>query len=273
MSIVPRIRTITGAQIRLVTRKERAAAFARMARAWGGQLLRPVTISDGFSDDPDAHDVAIGFHTKMAFSHQYELTGLVVFRERPIQAPSIAIGKPERLFLIEALTISDSMTNWRPPVPALLAATAASLIATVHHDPDFRTHVALRIPGGDPHAEAAATMIEGRALTQRQNGASHLIPGIPDRELRFLDGKGAANSTRLVLDHIDGAITPHQPGSAQASGRTWRRQLNIEFPRALHHLSEEMRLIAAGSVDVGWALPIVANNDTGRVNVASAANN
>lgn len=271
-------RSITDARIEVVQRQRRAAAFARMARAWGKPLLRPVDEADSYCDDPDANDVAIGLFAKLGCSGKDELTGLLVMRERPVALGLAGRGGKgpglERLFLIEALTVSSSMSSWRPPVQTLLAATAAALIATIHHDPSFKTFVAIRVPEGDDLAEEAVGLIGGRAITDLPAGAPPvLVGGVQDRELRFLDVRAAANATRLVLDHMFGAVSTSQPPSAQANGRTWHRQLTVEFPRAMHHLADEMQLVASGAVDVVWSVPMVAMNDTNAMGIANVARN
>ncbi len=273
MPLVIPFRSLTDARIEMVGRPDRTAALARMAKARGAPLLRAVNPADGFCEDPDGNDVAIGLFAKLQCSRSDELTGLLVVRERPTAtAPSggaIRGGRPERLFLIEALTVSRSMSQWRPPVQTLLAATAATLIATIHHDPAFRTHVAFRAPDGDPMAEEAAAMIGARAAAG--GFAPPPLASIPPHELRFLDGRAASLAARMVLDHMDGEVSPSQPQAPRPNGRTWHRQLTIAFPKAMHHLASEMRLIAEGEVDLGWSMPAVATNDTEEVDVAHVA--
>jgi hypothetical protein len=274
-SIVP-LRSITDARIEVVQRQRRAAAFAQMTRAWGTPLLRPVNPAEPYCEDPDANDVAVGLYARLGCSGQNDLSGLLVIRERPVALGHAELGgrvaAPERLFFIEALTVSSSMTSWRPPVQTLLAATAAALVATIHHDPGFQTYVAFRVPEGDSLAEEAVAMIGGRSMPPVPLGSPpSFIGGVPDQDLRFLDARAAASATKLVLDHMFGAVSPFQPPSSQPNGRTWHRQLSVEFPRALHHLAEEIRLVASGAVDVGWSVPRVAENDTDAVDIANVA--
>jgi hypothetical protein len=264
MGATARLRSITDARIEIIPPARRDEAFARMARANGRPILRTVRRHESFRVDPRWTDVAVGLHARVGLTGEESLTGVVAMRERVSLAPVVTspITPPlaGRVFLIEALAVSDCMLDWRPPVRTLLASVATSLIATVHHDPAYRTMVALRVPQADAYAEQAAAALGGSCCPSELDRAVAEAWGAPRSELRFLDGRSAARAAAQLLDHMSGAITPSQPLPLETTG-SCDRMLTVTFPRTLRHLRAELDRVAAGAVDVGWQLPVVPTND------------
>lgn len=264
MGAMTRLRSITDARIEIIPPDRRDEAFAKMARANGRPSLRAVRRFESFRGHPGWTDVAVGLYARVGFTGEETLTGIVAMRERISLAPVITSpgNAPiaDRVFLIEALTVADCMLDWRPPVRSLLAAVATSLVATVHHDPAYRTMVALRVPHADELAEQAAVAVGGSSCSSELDRAVADAWGAPRSELRFLNGRSAALAADQLLDHMTGAVTPCQPLVLETTGAC-DRVLSVSFPRTLHHLRDELSCIAAGLVDVGWRLPVVPIND------------
>lgn len=259
------LRPITDARIEVIPRHRRQAALAAMARAAGRPTLRQVTDRSGLlTGDPDNDDIVIGMYARIGCAESHELAGIVRLRER--YAPRIAVpGTPapcERAFLIDALTIADSMLDWHPPVRTLLAATAATVVATISHDPSYKTFVAYRISEGDAERKAIPN-IGGRPLEMPPgvDAARLSFVDVPSTELHFLDAAAADSAATIVRDHMTGGTMPSYEYDLPGRAGACQAILSVAFPRAFHHLKAEIDLIAASAVDVGWRSPTVVGND------------
>lgn len=265
MSGIPRLRPITEAKIAVVPAGQRDAAFAKLARLPGRPGLRPVGRAPLLVGSPANDDVILGLFARTGYSPVFELAGLVALRERYAHQIAVAPSHPiRRVFLIEALNVSESMLHWEPPVRALLAATAAVLAATISHDPTYETFVVCRAPPGDLLVEEAIEMLGGQSVALLPGMAAPELSfgNIPSSDLRFLDAQAAARCADLVARHMSGAIQPSMlvelPG---ATYRAYEGMLTLEFPRLLRSLSGEIEAIADSRVDLGWRVPAVAGND------------
>jgi hypothetical protein len=259
------LRPITDARIEVIPPSDRADAVAAMARAIGRPHLRSVAEAKGtlLFGDPQTDDVVIGMYARNQCSDKSRLVGIVRTRER--FAPRIATHESndtrERAFLIDALTTSEDMDHWNPPVRTLLAATAATVIATISHDPSFITYVACRLP--ERPAPRAFDTFEGQPLELPPSvDAARLSFGdVPSSELFFLDNIGAAKAAAIVRDHMSGGVIPSNQFQLPTSGKTCEALLTIQFPPALQALKTEIDLLASSGLDVGWRRPRVASND------------
>jgi len=261
------LRPITDARLEVIPRHRRDRAFALMARSQGKPTLIPVPDRPAaLIGDPEKNDFAIGLFAKIGCSTDHILTGIVAVRERfATNFTSISSTAPtERVFLIDALTVSSDMPDWRPAVRTLLAATAATVIATIAHDPGYRTYVACRTPRGDAPAGGAIAAIGGRPLEiPKEAGAPMLAFGtVPTSELSFLDAAAAASAARIVAQHMSGEVQPTFRYLLSGPGeRTCEALLLVKFPRSFRHLKPEIESIASGDVDLQWRTPAVVGND------------
>lgn len=262
------LKPITDARLEVVPRHQRKSAIAAMARATGRPVLRSVPEGRGLlTGDPDNDDVVIGMYARLGCADASELVGLVRLRERYAPRITAVATNPagERAFLIDALTIVDSMLDWHPPVRTLLAATAATTIATILHDPSFRTYVAYRVPDEEAGEESAMLAIGGHRLSvpPGMDAAGLCFVDVPSTELRFLDASAAASTARIVRDHMSGGTTPSYEYGLPGRDGQCQAILSIAFPRPLCALREEIDMIARSQVDLGWQSPKLASNDTG----------
>ena len=267
MSSIICLRPITDARLEVIPCNRRDRAFALMARSQGKPALLPVSQrTAALVGSPEENDFAIGLYTRTGCSSEHTLTGIVAVRER-IAAGLAAVPSSmpvERVFLIDALTIASEMLDWHPPVRTLLAATAATIIATIAHDPSYLTYVACRAPRGDQQVGGAIAAIGGRPVELPDGaGVPTLAFGaVPSSELSFLDASAAALAANIVADHLTGEVQTTLRYQLPGPGdRLCEAVLSLEFPRPLRHLRREIELVASGDVDLGWRTPAVVGND------------
>lgn len=259
------LRPITSAKIAVIPPEEREEAIATMARAAGPPTLRPVDAGTrALTGDPDLNDVVIGMYARVGYGPSQQLTGIVRLRERYRRSIG-AVGtlpSKERTFLIDALEIADTMAGWHPPLRTLLVATAMMVIATISHDPSFRTYVACRVDEQDCEAPWL-TILGGHPLAVPDNELRRWTFGdIPTSELRFLDTDAACVAAALVHDHMTGGVFPSHRYDLPGRAQSCRAMLSVAFPRAFTHLETEISLLASGDIDLGWRTPVIAGNDS-----------
>lgn len=259
----PALRSIIHARIDVIPHEMRPEAFARLSRSLGAPALRSVGAGERYAGDPEENDIVLGLFARVGCSSGEQLSGVLAIRERERPITTAGIKKTvvqDRLFLIEAMTLSDDMLHWLPPIPALLAATAATLIGTVRHEPASRTQVALRLASGDRLMTEAASLLGGRRAAHRVDLAAFGLGGVVGHELQFLEQRDAITAARLVADVMEGR-SPTRPGSSPESA--WNRELRVIFPRTFRHMYDEIALLSTGQVSVGWQLLPDAGNDDG----------
>lgn len=253
-----RLQSITDAELAVVPWPDRTTTLA-LAGVPSKPPLRAVPkgaeSSSGFAD----RDILLGLFAKVGLQTHRRLVGSVMIRDILI-ARSLS-GKMTRLVIINAPIIAGSMSGWRPPLRALLIATAAMIVATTANDSACRTHVACLEVAGDPLSVEAIDLLGGRALTGPSGEQIGLVDGAL-AQLRFLDAASAAKSAKLLLEHVDGEVRPAKPieisgvNTGEVEGL-----LSIGFPRAIRSLRDEIAEIGHGRVSLEWRIPIVAYND------------
>jgi hypothetical protein len=262
------LRPVTNGEIAVLPWRDRPAALA-------GGGLRPEPLLRLVEDQPgrpaqfpDA-DLVLTLRVAAELGEAPVVAGTVVVAERarylaaPTQLGTSAAGQ-ERLMVIDRLWLSKGVDAWRPPLGALLVATAAMIVATVAHDGHARTCVACRVEPGDDVADDAAETLGARDLeTVASRKDAWMWPGVARvDDLRFLDGRAAAAAARMVLDHLDRSTVPcRELAVGDAAGRGIEAVMSLSFPRAVSALRDEIGDIAAGTVRLDWRRPAVPMND------------
>lgn len=257
------IRSLVLARMRVVLGREREEAVAMLARGGGRPVFRREACLGGPADARTGDEVVTGLY-RNAGTGSAALLGVVASREELLR--DRGSSPPGRSIVIDAVA-TDEGACWTPSVRTLLAASAACLVATLHHDPAVRTHVALRAPPGDAEADATAD-----ALGAHGPEPIRAVPPPPEErsdDLRRLDAGSAVRAARIVTAAIAGGGGASRVAGLR--GRSWACEMTVSFPTVFDHLLPELRQVAHGLTNVGWGGPGIAMNDVSLRELADAA--